>query len=66
MREALAAIFDFGFENMNLQFIEAEVERANLRSIKLLEHLGFNCEDTEEGKPLIYLLSRNDWQTKAR
>ncbi|MBM6613822.1 GNAT family N-acetyltransferase [Desemzia sp. RIT804] len=39
--EAIAAIIDYGFEQMNFQRIEALIEPPNLASQKVVEKLGF-------------------------
>jgi ribosomal-protein-alanine N-acetyltransferase len=44
MLEALSAMLDWGFRNMELNRIEAQVHRENLASTKLLEKLGFVWE----------------------
>lgn len=44
MREALAAMLDFGFEHMRLHRVEALVMPANAPSHRLLRHLGFGEE----------------------
>jgi ribosomal-protein-alanine N-acetyltransferase len=41
MQEALVAVLDWGFENMALNRIEAQVHPQNTASIKRLEALGF-------------------------
>jgi ribosomal-protein-alanine N-acetyltransferase len=41
MRELLATIIEYGFENMNLHSIEGEVAPDNSKSIKLLKRNGF-------------------------
>jgi len=41
MQEALEAILDFGFKNMKLHSVEANVNPANAASIKLLEKNNF-------------------------
>jgi [ribosomal protein S5]-alanine N-acetyltransferase len=46
MREALSAIFTWGFEHMELNRIEAQIHPSNLASIKLASTLGF----IEEGR----------------
>lgn len=48
-REAVARIVQFGFEEMNLHRIQAEVDPDNARSRALLEALGFACEGTLRG-----------------
>lgn len=44
MTEALVRIFKYGFNEMNLHSVEANVNPGNLPSIKLLEKLGFEKE----------------------
>ena len=44
MREALAAIFDWGFDAMTLHRIEAQVHPLNAPSLRLLQGLGFRQE----------------------
>jgi ribosomal-protein-alanine N-acetyltransferase len=44
MTEALSAILDWGFRNMELNRIEAQVHRENVASTKLLGKLGFVWE----------------------
>jgi ribosomal-protein-alanine N-acetyltransferase len=44
MTEALQAILQFGFEEMGLQFVVAEVMLNNIASKKLLEKLGFQSQ----------------------
>lgn len=44
MREALQAMFRYGFLQMQLHRIHAEVHRDNIASRKLLEKLGFQFE----------------------
>ncbi len=46
MSEALAAAIDNGFERMNLHRIDALVYPENLRSVHLLQKLGFQIEGT--------------------
>jgi ribosomal-protein-alanine N-acetyltransferase len=41
MQEALSTVINFGFETMKLHSIEANVNPANVASIKLLERKGF-------------------------
>jgi [ribosomal protein S5]-alanine N-acetyltransferase len=45
MTEVLEALIDFGFTRMNLKMIDATVEPANFRSLKLLRKLGFRQHD---------------------
>ena len=44
MSEALAEMIKFSFANMNLHTIEANLDPANIASVKLLEKLGFKKE----------------------
>ena len=44
MTEALQALVDYGFEQMNLNRIEATSDPGNLRSIRLMERCGFRKE----------------------
>jgi [ribosomal protein S5]-alanine N-acetyltransferase len=46
MMEAVSAVLDWGFENMELNRVEAQAHRENMASINLLCKLGF----TEEGR----------------
>ncbi len=61
MREAVTAALTFGFESMELSAVTAFAERANTRSIRLLEHLGFeqspDLADPEQPSCLAFLLS---------
>lgn len=63
MVEAVPAVIRYGFEEMQLNCIQAELESANHRSVQLLEKAGFHQEDTGN-KPIdpdivIYSLSRH-------
>ncbi|HEY9100526.1 GNAT family protein [Chitinimonas sp.] len=44
MSEALRAVLDYGFDNMNLHRVQAEIHPDNLASIRLVERLGFRLE----------------------
>ncbi|MGQ5524107.1 GNAT family N-acetyltransferase [Chitinimonas sp. PSY-7] len=55
MREALAGLCDYAFNQLGLRRLEAEVEPQNEASRHLLEHLGFTCEG----------LLRQRWITKG-
>lgn len=44
MLEALTAVLNWGFENMDLNRVEAQVHPENLASIRLLSRLGFVLE----------------------
>ena len=65
MSEAIAAVLTYGFIEMDLQQIEADVDIANERSKAVLHKFGFNYagdlhEDDFTGER--YLLSRRKWQ----
>ncbi|WP_339259867.1 GNAT family N-acetyltransferase [Paenibacillus sp. FSL R5-0713] len=53
MQEALTAMFEIGWNEMNLDFIEATVEQANIQSQSLLEKLNF-LKSTELVDNLFY------------
>lgn len=57
MQEALRPVLQFAFDKMELGLIEATVEQLNLRSLKLMERLGFQ-RDAELRDGLIYLTLR--------
>ena len=70
MREALQAALGYGFNEMDLRRIEADVDPRNLPSIRLLEHVGFRNEgylrerwlvagETEDS--VFYGLLRREW-----
>jgi ribosomal-protein-alanine N-acetyltransferase len=46
MKEALKAVLDFGFTELNLHRVAALVDAYNIPSIKLLSHFGFIKEGT--------------------
>ncbi len=46
MGEALAAILRYGWESMGLNRVEAFVNAGNLRSVRILERLGFQLDGT--------------------
>jgi ribosomal-protein-alanine N-acetyltransferase len=70
--EALCAVLDYGFDQMNLHSIEAGVTPGNDASMRMLTRLGFRLEghlresflveDTFVDS-LIYSLLRKDWET---
>jgi ribosomal-protein-alanine N-acetyltransferase len=41
MQEAMRVVLDYGFKEMNLHSVEANVNPSNTRSIQLLERNGF-------------------------
>jgi ribosomal-protein-alanine N-acetyltransferase len=62
MREALEAALAFGFGTMALSEVHAISDRANHRSMRLLERLGFefrpDLPDPEDLSGLVYVLCR--------
>ncbi len=56
--EALQAVINFGFEELQLHRIEAGVASENFKSIKILERLGM----TREGLKRKILPIRGEWQ----
>jgi ribosomal-protein-alanine N-acetyltransferase len=75
MREALASAFAWGFEQMQLNRIEAQVHESNLNSIALLSAFGFTQEGLlREGAfwgnshhdLLQYSLLSREWREQAR
>jgi RimJ/RimL family protein N-acetyltransferase len=70
MREALRALFAYAFNEMDVRRIEADVDPRNLRSITLLEDLGFKREgylrerwlvDGVTQDSLFYGLLKKEW-----
>ena len=70
MHEALSALLDYGFTEMNLNRVEADTDPRNERSARLLERLGFSKEglfrerfivDGEVSDSAMYGLLRRDW-----
>jgi ribosomal-protein-alanine N-acetyltransferase len=51
MQEVIPRIIQFGFEEMKLQTIEAEVTPRNLKSLRLLEKNNFNLAAVNEENP---------------
>jgi ribosomal-protein-alanine N-acetyltransferase len=56
MTEALKKVIEFGFEELKFREITAEPNERNVKSIRLLEKLGFDLTGTD-GDYLIYSLS---------
>ena len=50
MQEAISKIIEFGFENMEIQIIEAYTTADNRKSIRLLEKNGFIMKPLSENK----------------
>ena len=73
MTEALAAVIDFGFQEVGLNRIQAVLMPENVASVKLLEKLGFQREGVlrqyenwgEKGYVdlLIFSLLRDEWES---
>ena len=73
MQEALRALLQYGFENMHLNRIEADVHPENISSCKTLERLGFVKEGHlrerwivggEISGSIIYGLLLSDWKAR--
>ena len=71
MNEALRALIRYGFEHLNLNRIEADIDPLNEASVKTVERLGFVREGLlrerwivggEISDSVIYGLLRKDWQ----
>ena len=58
MTEALKAVIDFGFLQMNLTTIDATVEPENMKSIVLLENLGFEKAADLQDNLVYYALTK--------
>ncbi|MDX5438277.1 MAG: GNAT family N-acetyltransferase, partial [Pontibacter sp.] len=54
MKEALASILTFGFEQMNLYSVEALVMKDNIPSLKLMKHFGFRQEGLLRNHPMVH------------
>jgi RimJ/RimL family protein N-acetyltransferase len=70
MHEALTALLDYGFHNLNLNRIEADIDPRNVSSAKTLERLGFTKEGhlrerwivgEEVSDTFLYGLLRREW-----
>jgi ribosomal-protein-alanine N-acetyltransferase len=75
MHEALLALLEYGFSDMALNRVEADVHPDNVGSAKSLERLGFKKEGhlkerwivgDEISDSLIYGLLLSDWQAAQR
>src|SRR6266550_5375947 len=60
MQEVIPRIIQFGFEEMKLQTIEAELSPRNLKSVRLLEKNNFKLAEVNEENPdsVVYALKR--------
>ncbi|MBC3909743.1 GNAT family N-acetyltransferase [Undibacterium umbellatum] len=74
MQEALVALLNYGFNEMNLNRVEADIEPNNLGSAKTLERLGFIREgyfrerwiiEGVVSDSAIYGLLRSDWLARV-
>ena len=70
MHEALSALLDYGFNELDLNRVEAETDPRNERSARLLDRLGFSKEglfrercivDGEISDGAMYGLLRREW-----
>jgi ribosomal-protein-alanine N-acetyltransferase len=71
MAEALPALLAFGFDTLALHRVEADVDPRNVRSIRLLERVGFRREGYlrqryhvagEAQDAVLYGLLRGEWE----
>ena len=60
MQEVIPEVIRFGFETLGLKVIEAELEKANVKSVKLLEKNGFVKDMSAENdqSPLVIFTLR--------
>jgi ribosomal-protein-alanine N-acetyltransferase len=60
MQEVIPRVIQFGFEEMTLQTIEAELTPRNLKSVRLLEKNNFKLAGVIEENPdsVVYVLRR--------
>lgn len=74
MHEALAALLDFGFTELDLHRVEADVDPRNVASTRALERLGFQLEghlrerwivEGEVSDTGFYGLLRREWQARS-
>ena len=74
MREALSALLDFGFQKLDLNRVEADIDPRNLASAKLLDRLGFQKEgflrerwivEGEISDTALYGLLKREWNSGA-
>jgi RimJ/RimL family protein N-acetyltransferase len=75
MHEALTALLDFGFMELDFNRVEADIDPRNLASGKCLERLGFQREgllrerwivDGEISDTSLYGLLKRDWVASGR
>jgi RimJ/RimL family protein N-acetyltransferase len=74
MHEALSALLDYGFAELDLNRVEADTDPRNDRSTRLLERLGFSQEglfrercivDGEVSDAAMYGLLRREWARRS-
>jgi RimJ/RimL family protein N-acetyltransferase len=74
MQEALKALLNYSFRELNLERIEADVDPRNVGSIRTLERLGFQQEaylrerwevNGEVQDTLFFGLLRRDWEASV-
>jgi ribosomal-protein-alanine N-acetyltransferase len=60
MQEVIPRVIQFGFEEMKLQTIEAELSPRNLKSVRLLEKNNFKLAEVNKENPdsVVYALKR--------
>jgi ribosomal-protein-alanine N-acetyltransferase len=58
MHEAVAAVIQYGFRQMKLQYLDAVTHRENKRSIRLLERNGFTYK-AASGDEVVFQLSNS-------
>ena len=61
MQEVMKHVMEFGFKQMDLEIIEATVERENNRSINLLVKLNFIKESELRDQLIYFYMSRESW-----
>lgn len=59
MQEVIPIILKFGFNDMQLDVIEGEVDPANIKSIKLMEKFGFEFYKNLESTDVYNLKNKN-------
>jgi ribosomal-protein-alanine N-acetyltransferase len=72
MREAIHALLNHAFESLDLRRIEADVDPRNVRSIRVLDRMGFRREGLQRERyvmngevqdAVIYGLLSSEWRT---
>ena len=75
MHEALLRLLDYGFAELDLHRVEADVDPRHLASVRCLDRLGFRKEghlrerwivDGEISDTSFYGLLHNDWRTRKK